>query len=774
MSQGSWMESFYYEENSSNTYEDSNALVSQMQSDIQSLVRQNWYYSIFETDGKLDMSKTVIRIKDSSGKEINYTLKDIVALEVGGVFQPTALFSGFRENYEYEDWSWHDASTERIIEYVVEGNSTNVVQDEEATAEYPLEENSNAEIMCDVIWFACDNRFPVLDPGSATINGLNSSYSEIGWKTASALNDYIYNLEKFDEKESNLYYRIIGNHSSENTDKSTEELKALGKYYIVECLDYGYDIDSNLNESEYNQYFLQTNNYNVLNKPGEKLVVALDTSFPVQDHYFANKTHWDNSYIYRTVIKILIPICGVLLLVTLLYLCKAAGKSKKTKKITTCFLDKIPLEPLLLGLAVLTFIFFKVISVIFRYSNEYYYYYNHQYIGQVLFYAISYLLFLVFLFSIIRRVRSNQLHSLILTGLVGIYHTGREHLKLSVQVGSISALTVILLVIASVLAGSSMNYWDRLTSSQKFMVIIGTLFAFLLCIGSITILVWKALQKEELQKGVTRVASGDLSYNIPLEKLTGADKKLANDINHISDGLQEAVETAMKNERLKTELISNVSHDIKTPLTSIINYVDLLKKGTEDQAVSAKYLDILEQKAHRLKVLTEDLVEASKASSGAIVLDVERIDFVQLVSQVNGEFVEKFDQKQLTIMVDLPEEPVFIMADGRRIWRVLENLYHNAVKYAMANTRVYINVMLEEGNQIVVFIIKNISADPLNISADDLTERFVRGDLSRTTEGSGLGLSIAKSLTELNHGSFEVYMDGDLFRVTLKFKVTIA
>lgn len=223
----------------------------------------------------------------------------------------------------------------------------------------------------------------------------------------------------------------------------------------------------------------------------------------------------------------------------------------------------------------------------------------------------------------------------------------------------------------------------------------------------------------------------------------------------------------MKNERLKTDLITNVSHDIKTPLTSIINYVDLLKRENFTDPKIRGYLDILEAKAQRLKTLTEDVVEASKVSSGNISLEYMDINLTEMIQQTSGEFEEKFRKRRLTEVLSIPKEPVIIRVDGRRMWRVLENIYNNAAKYAMEGTRIYADLSVSD--QTVVFSLKNISEQPLNIRADELTERFIRGDVSRSTEGSGLGLSIAKSLTTMQGGTFDLYLDGDLFKVTITF-----
>ena len=239
-------------------------------------------------------------------------------------------------------------------------------------------------------------------------------------------------------------------------------------------------------------------------------------------------------------------------------------------------------------------------------------------------------------------------------------------------------------------------------------------------------------------------------------------------LNDIGTGLQKAVEKSVKSERLKTDLITNVSHDIKTPLTSIINYVDILKRSNIEDPKIQGYLEILEAKAQRLKTLTEDVVEASKVSSGNINLQLMDVNLVEMMNQTTGEFAEKFEHKNLELIQTLPNEPAIIHVDGRRMWRVLENLYNNAAKYAMPGTRIYADLRTDKDE--VIFSLKNVSEYPLNFSADELTERFIRGDISRSTEGSGLGLSIAKSLVQMQGGKLELYLDGDLFKATVRFR----
>ena len=235
----------------------------------------------------------------------------------------------------------------------------------------------------------------------------------------------------------------------------------------------------------------------------------------------------------------------------------------------------------------------------------------------------------------------------------------------------------------------------------------------------------------------------------------------------MGDGMEAAVAESVKSERLKTDLITNVSHDIKTPLTSIINYVELLKQENFEDMKVRRYIEVLEQKSQRLKTLTEDVVEASKVSSGNITLEYMNLNLAEMIQQVSGEFEERFRARNLKEVLLLPDEEAVIQADGRRMWRVFENIYNNAAKYAMEGTRIYAELFVEE--RVVRFSLKNISEQALNISADELTERFIRGDISRSTEGSGLGLSIAKTLTQMQRGTFELYLDGDLFKVTIEF-----
>jgi signal transduction histidine kinase len=276
-----------------------------------------------------------------------------------------------------------------------------------------------------------------------------------------------------------------------------------------------------------------------------------------------------------------------------------------------------------------------------------------------------------------------------------------------------------------------------------------------------------AWQMKQLFRAGAALAAGDLEAKVDTRRMFPPLAAHGGHLNAIGDGMNAAVEQRMRSEHFKTELITNVSHDLKTPLTSIINYVDLLKKEEITNETARGYVEVLDRKSQRLKKLTEDLIEASKASTGALTVTPERIDFNQLLEQALGEYEDRLLALDLHPMLLLAAPPVHALADGRHLWRVIDNLLSNCCKYTMPGTRVYVEAARREG--LAVLSVKNISREPLNISADALMERFVRGDAARTTEGSGLGLSIARSLTEIQGGTFAVSIDGDLFKATVTF-----
>ena len=286
------------------------------------------------------------------------------------------------------------------------------------------------------------------------------------------------------------------------------------------------------------------------------------------------------------------------------------------------------------------------------------------------------------------------------------------------------------------------------------------------CIAGAAMILYGANVFGTLLDAAKRMRGGDLEIKVEDKLMLGAFKDFAGELNGLSDVVQVAAQKQMRSERMRTELITNVSHDIKTPLTSIINYVDLLQKPHSEED-GEKYLEVLSRQSARMKRLIDDLIELSKASTGNIPVDLTRIDAVEAVNQALGEFVDKLSAAELTPLFRQPEEHLYIHADGRLLWRAMSNLLSNAVKYAQPGTRLYIDMVAVDRKVCISF--KNISRDPLNISADELMERFVRGEASRNQEGSGLGLNIAQSMMELQHGALELLVDGDLFKATLIF-----
>lgn len=304
--------------------------------------------------------------------------------------------------------------------------------------------------------------------------------------------------------------------------------------------------------------------------------------------------------------------------------------------------------------------------------------------------------------------------------------------------------------------------WER---QVYVLLVLGTMVAVDVLVG--VFVVRRSAEQSEIVEGIRKIRDGEVEFKLELDNLHGASRELADAVNNIGEGISKAVKTSMKDEKMKTDLITNVSHDIKTPLTSIINYVDLLKRLKIEEEPAKGYISILDGKAQRLKQLTDDLVEASKISSGNIVLNLEKLNLAELMNQGLGEFSERLEECGLNAVFESGDEPSYVYADSRRMWRVVENLFNNICKYAMEGTRIYIDIVKKDG--IIEVSVKNISRQQMKIRPEELSERFIRGDSARTTEGSGLGLSIAKSLVQVQGGSFEILTDGDLFKVIFSF-----
>ncbi|MBQ8663189.1 MAG: HAMP domain-containing histidine kinase [Eubacterium sp.] len=435
-----------------------------------------------------------------------------------------------------------------------------------------------------------------------------------------------------------------------------------------------------------------------------------------------------------------------------------AGKGILKGSETSAFTRKCPIEVMLLIFLVCWIIYAVIIAVLF--DGVAYYGGIAALICVCVALAGAIFLAMWHIVTLVHKVKSKNFKTNSIIGKCGggIVRGVKNAYRNRKVTGKLVLCSIGFAVISLLLIGLAFRTY--VTGAWIFLLIV-------FWIVVIVLLMKKCMQKQRLKEGIHEIAGGNLEYQIEMGKMTGDELDMARDLNNLKDGMETAVERMMKSERMKTDLITNVSHDLKTPLTSIINYVDILKKEEIQDEKIRGYINILEQKSLRLKNLTEDLMEAAKISSGNITLEIQNINLKQLLYQTNGEFEEKFARRNLSLVCTLPESDVYIKADGRRMWRVIENLYNNAAKYAQPYSRVYVDGKLQAGK--VILIIKNVSEAPLNISADELMERFVRGDVARNTEGSGLGLEIARNLTIMQKGTFEIQLDGDLFKVVLTF-----
>ena len=453
-----------------------------------------------------------------------------------------------------------------------------------------------------------------------------------------------------------------------------------------------------------------------------------------------------------------ISICMILLIAIIIYLIWSIGYKKGKEEIEITSIDKIPYEVLVVGFTIVIVVFAEILFSIFSSLNDIPI--NLVIGGLVGTYLVIYISLLVIVVSTIRRIKGKIFFRSFLIYRIGKYIKNllkKIQQNFSDKTGAIKKLTIlyVLFIIIFIIL-------------QQFC---NSFFGVVLMVAFLWIVYYKLLiytkKMLKIQKILQEIYDGKSDVNLNPDEFDGVLKEMVKYIDDIAGGFSNAIEQNLKSERLKTELITNVSHDIKTPLTSIINYVDLLKKEQFENKQIEQYVAILDSKSQRLKKLIEDLVEASKASSGNIKLNIEKINLNELINQTVGEFEDKFKVKNLIIETRMPEKLVILQADSRYMYRIIENLFSNISKYAMNGTRVYI--ALEKQGEEITIIMKNISNQKLDISVDELKQRFVRGDKSRYTDGSGLGLSIAESLTELQGGKFDISIDGDLFKVTLKW-----
>ena len=596
---------------------------------------------------------------------------------------------------------------------------------------------------------------PVEDTDRMPIYVQDGEY-KIYYQTNHTKKKFIYLLVN---EEAKIAYTNIQQTSKTNTiEKLKQEIISNNKYWSISNNQIQTNIERLSEENIVRNEDLQKISEFSMNKQYytafDETVQNIDSSSDITlNRALYNQTKSLYKYSYSTLI-----ISIIIGSIELIYLIYSLGYVKNKEEIYLSWLDKIPLEILFFGYCLLFFVeaalLVMCLSVISVDVN----------LCVMLIMLVGYFSVLSALYgagTLLKRIKAhtffkNSIAYRILKWLVQKYKNIKNTISSNKNLGGKIALYFIGIVTVSILIGLIF---------KEFGILLDIVF-WIWCYYKIM----KEVDKfKQIHDATEKIYKGDTNIKLDESLYTGVLKELAIYINDIAGGFSNAIKESLKSERLKTELITNVSHDIKTPLTSIINYVDLLKQENIQNEKAKEYIEVLDNKSQRLKKLIEDLVEASKASSGNIKINKEVLNVKELLNQVTGEFEDKFNSRGLNIISKLPEKTVYIKADSRYLYRVLENIYSNVAKYAEENTRVYIDCILEEENTVTIYV-KNISKDELNISADELMQRFVRGDKSRNTEGSGLGLSIAKSLTELQDGTFNIYLDGDLFKVAIKFK----
>lgn len=728
-------------------YEDTPEFTRQFNHDLNDIFHYIEYSRVFESGGAIDVSKTMLKMTFGPNETETFSLADIISYLQSMGYQMNENFqcskvsepADARTRQGYVDWS--ASEPRKLNNYITPG----------------MRRASLEEISLEIM--------DVLHQYYSTYTRLISNPSNLHFK-----------IEYIDQESES------GNVTCYTNDPglTPETIKSFGKYAYLPG-------NSVFYVTNLNYIALNTVSSLAANNPyGTNtfyLLIGVDTTYSVDDVYSEGRDGYismQHDYISGFVLLIT---GGMIAVLTLLFLLKVSGvREAGDKTVTLHGFDKTSTETGIIMFSLLTLAGFGFCRLaLVRISHLILPEDSWVLAERVLYTAVFYLGCLLLFFSLLRRYKAGIIWSGSLFcrwgGKLSIFFSGQSF-KTRLVTGFLAYLTINVSLISL-----AWFLWDRIYLS-KLAVYALTCMVILACAAFnlwIFYLLFKhAVEYDMISTAVERLAAGETSYQVNLNNFDGRELEVAANINNISLGLETALREKVKSERLKTDLITNVSHDIKTPLTSIINYVGLIRRENIQDEKILRYLEVLEQKSIRLKTLTEDLLEASKASSGNLKLEICDIDFIELVFQTNGEFEEKFKSRRLELITSAPEETLLIEADGRRLWRVLENLYNNAFKYAMENSRIYVDItktcasVNDDGSLLppqVVFTIKNISANPLNIRGEELTERFVRGDVARTTEGSGLGLSIAKSLTELQKGRFEIYIDGDLFKVQLAFNV---
>ena len=595
--------------------------------------------------------------------------------------------------------------------------------------------------------------------------------------------DYLENKKESAKKQlsyvKNIKYIAINKDTNEvysNTDyKTIEDFKKniKGKCDVyVSSNDYNTSYTKEIKNKTYEKANVNKELGDVLNYNLYDFDVCISINQNFENYGYYDKVSqikedFDSEVIYFKIIIVSSIISLILFIVSIVIYKKMKCEVLDRNSFYLKFYKIIPLEIYIIASLFLLYSLIRVMET----GYSVYYYYN---VLDHLVYTFICIFGLFTIYYILRKeVKSfdKPIEILKTTLIVRVLILGKKTLKDTNKVTKSVPLAKRIIILAALSVGVGTIGWfiGFLFGSTLLLFLFGPILSLTIVILYVYYLIKKLAYLSYIMEGTERIKGGDIHYKLDI---IGDDNfsNLAENINNIGEGLDKAIYNQLKSERLKSELITNVSHDLKTPLTSIINYIELIKKEEDIKPEHIKdYVNVLDSKSKRLKVLIEDLFEASKASSGNLELNMEKIDITQLLRQAIGEMEEKLSKANLDLKLRVPEEKTYIMADGKKLYRVLENLLSNISKYSLNNTRVYIDIIEEDDK--VKLTMKNISSYELNFDPEEIMERFKRADESRNTEGSGLGLAIARDLVNAQGGRFEIDIDGDLFKSVVEFNL---
>ena len=586
----------------------------------------------------------------------------------------------------------------------------------------------------------------------------NKAITNIRKNTINEIKEYINSSQDSNTKKVDI---LDGSIQTDSDSISQYGDKYLGNFLITYYTTDTIRTDTKLDDGRYIEYIsAEAKDFEIYSSYTEELNLSTERQMATS---FLNMVAPINNNVY-----VFLPISALITLLLIIYLTSAIGyDGNEDSTININTFDRIPIEIIAFCAMLIGCMPFILLEFA---ENDY----NAINSIAITAYFVIYICTVITMTTVIKRIKAKQLLKTSITGkvLVWCLQICKKIVKKMNEIWNTITYSPNTTAKVIITTGLTVLGW------LVIIAISGNRPMFpIIMIGLIGFVLYKIIKifKDYLQieKKLKDVYEGNTQSELDEKSVENVFKNSVIYLNDISNGFENAVQDRMKSERMKAELITNVSHDIKTPLTSIINYVDLLKQENIQDEKAREYIEILENKSQRLKRLTEDLVEASKVSTGNISLNLEKINIVELIKQATGEFEDKFKKRGLEPIINSDQNEINIMADSKYMYRIIENLYSNISKYALENSRVYVDIKMSKTEPVpnVQIEIKNISKDKLNISADELMQRFVRGDKSRTTEGSGLGISIAQNLTELQNGKFELKLDGDLFKVKLTFNI---